>query len=209
MKRFEKERYGIPSDVWRTAGDLPPHLAFIRDFCPFDGGWFVFLPAETLQGPNGELRIRLAVTVATLAGFSSMVPNAIEWEISDLGTPNSLISLSCNKALSDVFIRPALTVIRRLHPDISDLVDRYLADLSSVQDSEIKRSAAPRLPRKAGPTENTRVRFAVLKKLKHAHPGWTQNQVALEASQELGEYITADALRNTYRAMGEKWSRTR
>jgi len=58
-----------------------------------------------------------------------------------------------------------------------------------------------------GPTIRTQERAAVFKRLKDAHPGWSQSRVAMEAIDELGEVVTADSVRNAYRAMGWKWER--
>ena len=213
IKRFNEERYGVPSDARRTTSSLPPDLDFIQDFCPFDGGWFVFLPAEISREPDGRLRIRMAVSMATLAGFSSKIPDAIVWEIVGPRMANPRISLSCNRALIDVFLRPALSVLAQLHRGVKDLVARYLANISALQSGEIERTAKPYYRREGGPTVNTETRADVFKKLKDEHPDWTQLQVAMEASkviakelgEELGEEFTADTVRNAYRAMGWKW----
>jgi len=60
-----------------------------------------------------------------------------------------------------------------------------------------------------GPTANTQTRGKVFKRLKDAHPEWSQKRVAIEASkpEELGEVVTSDTVRNVYRAMGWKWER--
>lgn len=58
-----------------------------------------------------------------------------------------------------------------------------------------------------GPTEKIRVRAAVFRRLKDAHPAWSMDRVAMEASRELGEIVTGETVRNAYRAMGWKWCR--
>lgn len=58
-----------------------------------------------------------------------------------------------------------------------------------------------------GPTEKTRIRAEVFKRLKSAQPTWNVERVAMEASKELGEIVTAETVRNAYRAMGWKWQR--
>jgi hypothetical protein len=60
---------------------------------------------------------------------------------------------------------------------------------------------------KRGPNVRTQQRFEVFKKLKEKHPGWSQSRVALESLEELGETVTGDTVRNTYRLMGIKWKR--
>ena len=60
---------------------------------------------------------------------------------------------------------------------------------------------------KHGATVRTQEYGAVFKRLKDANPRWTQYKVAQEASDELGEHITADTVRNAYRALGWKWER--
>ncbi len=61
--------------------------------------------------------------------------------------------------------------------------------------------------REAGPTTRTRERFEVFRRLKAEHPTWSQDRVAREACEELGEVVFAETVRNTYRLMGEKWPR--
>lgn len=58
-----------------------------------------------------------------------------------------------------------------------------------------------------GPTEKTRIRAEVFKRLKDAHPAWNIDRVAMEATKELGEVVTAETVRNAYRAMRWKWRR--
>lgn len=61
--------------------------------------------------------------------------------------------------------------------------------------------------RTGGPTETTQIRGQVFKRLKDEHPKWTQTKVAVEAQEILHESVTADTVRNTYRAMGWEWER--
>lgn len=58
-----------------------------------------------------------------------------------------------------------------------------------------------------GPTLRIRERFAVFKRLKDAHPEWTQDKLALEATRILGELVTKETVRNAYRRMGQEWVR--
>lgn len=58
-----------------------------------------------------------------------------------------------------------------------------------------------------GPTVKTQIRGEVFRRLKQAHPEWSQAAVAIEASEELEENVTADTVRNTYRALGWTWER--
>ena len=58
-----------------------------------------------------------------------------------------------------------------------------------------------------GPNFRTKLRADVFRKLKTAHPTWSQAKVAQEAIGELGEDVTQDTVRNTYRLMGWKWKR--
>jgi hypothetical protein len=60
---------------------------------------------------------------------------------------------------------------------------------------------------KHGPTLKIRERFDLFKRMKEAHPTWSQDRVAREAGEQLGEILTGEAVRNAYRAMGEKWER--
>jgi len=60
---------------------------------------------------------------------------------------------------------------------------------------------------KRGPTIKTWERGKVFKRLKDAHPEWSYYRVALEASEELGETVTGETVRNVYRAMDWEWER--
>lgn len=58
------------------------------------------------------------------------------------------------------------------------------------------------------PTEKTRLRAEVFKRLKDAHPEWGYDVVAQRANDELKtDSITADTVRNAYKAMGWTWER--
>ena len=59
--------------------------------------------------------------------------------------------------------------------------------------------------RKRGPTVDTQALFDVFSRLKIENPNWTQNKVAIEASEILNQDVNADKVRNTYRTMGIKW----
>lgn len=61
--------------------------------------------------------------------------------------------------------------------------------------------------KKHGPTVKTQIRAKVFKQLKDEHPEWSQAKAAIEACHKLGEYVTADTVRNAYRAMGWEWKR--
>ena len=53
----------------------------------------------------------------------------------------------------------------------------------------------------------TQLRAEVFAKLKKENPHWTQAKVALEATSELGEAVSADTVRYTYRKMDWTWER--
>ena len=77
-----------------------------------------------------------------------------------------------------------------------------------VQEARQLADAPPEsVPAESGPTLRTQIRGEVFKKLKDQHPEWSQAKVAMEAYEELGEEVTADTVRNTYRALGWKWER--
>jgi hypothetical protein len=61
--------------------------------------------------------------------------------------------------------------------------------------------------RRRGPTVKTQERAAVFKRLKDEHPAWSQEKVAMEAREELGETVTGETVRNAYKAMGWVWQR--
>jgi hypothetical protein len=67
--------------------------------------------------------------------------------------------------------------------------------------------AEDKVGKKHGPTVKTQIRAKVFKQLKDEHPEWSQTKVAIEACDKLGEYVTADTVRNAYRAMGWEWKR--
>lgn len=62
-------------------------------------------------------------------------------------------------------------------------------------------------PNRRGPTEKVLIRAQVFKRIKDANPGWNTDRVAMEASEELNETLTAESVRNAYRAMGWEWQR--
>jgi hypothetical protein len=61
--------------------------------------------------------------------------------------------------------------------------------------------------KKRGPTIKIQERARVCKELKDAHPEWTQEKLAMEAGDRLGEILSAESVRNVYRTMGWKWKR--
>src|SRR5262245_47284750 len=67
-------------------------------------------------------------------------------------------------------------------------------------------STDPNSPQRC-PTEKTRIRAETFRRLKDLHPAWNVERVAMEATNELGEVVTAETVRNAYRAMGWKWQR--
>lgn len=62
-------------------------------------------------------------------------------------------------------------------------------------------------PNRRGPTEKTRIRAEVFKRIKEEHRDWNTHRVALEASEELSENLSSESVRNAYRAMGWDWER--
>jgi hypothetical protein len=61
---------------------------------------------------------------------------------------------------------------------------------------------------KRGPTIQTEIRFEIFKKIKDAHLNYTYDVVAMKANeQEHVENYTGGTVRNTYKAMHEKWVR--
>lgn len=57
------------------------------------------------------------------------------------------------------------------------------------------------------PTEKTKIRAEVFRRIKEQHPSWSYHRVALMGSEILGEYVTSESVRNAYRAMGWAWPR--
>lgn len=62
-------------------------------------------------------------------------------------------------------------------------------------------------PNRRGPTEKIRIRAEVFRRIKDENPDWNTDRVAMEASAELSETLTAESVRNAYRAMKWKWQR--
>lgn len=84
----------------------------------------------------------------------------------------------------------------------------YLRDEGfEVQEPQGPTPAEDKVSKKHGPTVKTQIRAKVFKQLKDEHPEWSQAKVAIEACDKLGEYVTADTVRNAYRAMGWEWKR--
>jgi hypothetical protein len=86
-----------------------------------------------------------------------------------------------------------------------ELMTRLIGYLRDVF-TEMERMFATKKVKK-GVTPKTEIRFKTIKRIKERNPRLTQEQVALRASEELGEHITVETVRNVYRAMGEKWDR--
>ena len=63
------------------------------------------------------------------------------------------------------------------------------------------------VPNRRGPTEKVLIRAEVFKRIKDENPSWNTDRVAMEASEELNETLTAESVRNAYRAMDWKWQR--
>ena len=83
--------------------------------------------------------------------------------------------------------------------------DRYncLLDWLRSLETPIKERAS----REGGPTARTQMRAEVFRRLKKEHPRWSQVTVAMKAQGELDEIVSADTVRNTYRAMEWEWER--
>lgn len=107
-----------------------------------------------------------------------------------------------------------------LFADDKELLERLLANheeplpilmrrwiRASAHRSGLLASATSAKPGGQGPTEKTRIRAEAFKRLKSSHPTWNIERVAMEAARELGEVVTAETVRNAYRAMGWKWQR--
>jgi hypothetical protein len=93
--------------------------------------------------------------------------------------------------------------------EISQKLDRWYNALEEgLPPIEVNGDVAPTTPyQKNGPTLKTQERAKILKEIKDRHLTWSYGKVAMEASKVLGEYISQDAVRNTYRALGLKWER--
>ena len=81
-----------------------------------------------------------------------------------------------------------------------EVVESIEAAFSKFQESTISKRAK-------GPTIKTQERYRVFNRLKDENPTWSKKKVALEAMNELDEYLNEDTVRNAYRAMGEPWER--
>ena len=86
------------------------------------------------------------------------------------------------------------SIIRRC---IRDLARSFGVAPSTLSDVSNKR----------GPTEKTRIRAEVFKRIKDEHRDWNTHRVAMEASDELSENLSSESVRNAYRALGWDWER--
>jgi hypothetical protein len=101
--------------------------------------------------------------------------------------------------------------------DFAVLSDGFHELLQSVRERWPEAKAIPlgeplTARRGRGPTANTQNRAQHFRRLKHENPNWSYARIAIEASRPveeggLGETVTADTVRNAYRAMGWKWER--
>ena len=97
---------------------------------------------------------------------------------------------------------PRIDAIRLLAPDFGKL------NRMTTHNQDPSAPPKPRPEREnRGPTARTEIRASVFRNLKEKYPHWSQAKVAMEAVEELGEDVTADTVRNTYRAMGWAWER--
>lgn len=81
--------------------------------------------------------------------------------------------------------------------------------LKSTNGSPIEEVAESTIPKesKRGPTIKTQMRAEEFKRLKDMHPEWTQEKVAMEAGAALEESLTANSVKNAYKAMSWIWNR--
>jgi hypothetical protein len=94
---------------------------------------------------------------------------------------------------------------KRVREFIASFADYVEHLFSSKRETEITFKVANK---DQEPNSRTQLRFEVFRKLKEQHPTWSQARVAMEACQDLGEVVTADTVRNSYRSMKVKWPRS-
>ena len=92
----------------------------------------------------------------------------------------------------------------RLYLDV--LLRRVCADFGVELPQAEQPNGPAQVKRSRGPAETTKLRAEVFKKLKEKHPEWGYGTVAMHAAEELRvDNISAETVRNAYRAMGWKW----
>lgn len=195
----------------------------------------IYIPGyhEMLSGKDGvgmKLRRVISFTIAPLAserikviaesGSPAIVEYFMKWsnehwpgetwhdvpsladtiaELDKSGVPKYRIKELTQEAAQENVAQEDIPAGRLLFfPDRIEFVESEI-----IQTEEIKEGAG----KQCGPTARTQTRGEVFKKLKGKHPEWSQSRVAMEASKELEEVVTADTVRNTYRMMGWKWER--
>ena len=128
------------------------------------------------------------------ASSSQTLENVVTFEMTPLNTGEAIALAEC----------PYPTF---LYPFLTEFFEKLLQEIERAGLIEIELPAKKGVGKRRGPTVRTQARAEVFKKLKDAHPEWSQAKVAMEAERELNEDVTVDTVRNAYRAMGWKWER--
>ena len=142
---------------------------------------------EAYELPNGTTRLDFIDRYLPFKGYPRSLPKEFT------------IIPKQNEGIGSAFAEFAQMVIEQ--------VNEHAPEANGQQTNGGENGPEPPKRSKYRATVRTQEYGAVFKRLKDANPRWTQNKVAQEASDELGEYITADTVRNVYRAMGWKWER--
>ena len=107
---------------------------------------------------------------------------------------------------SPAFFEPTLS-----EQEVEEIFEAFITHLRNegyeVQKPERPVSRDDVAGEKRGPTIKIQERARACRELKDAHPEWTQEKLAMEAGDRLGEILSEESVRNVYRTMGWKWKR--
>jgi len=142
-----------------------------------------------------------------------------EWSIMPHGalvnnySPNELETnlVRLFTAISDAIVSSFTMAQEGARPGGKDFTQREAAwqTVTEVKEYLVKasRTAATGAGDKGSMREERKRRAYACKELKDAHPEWSYTQVAMKATEKIGEEVTPDDVRNDYRAMGWQWER--
>lgn len=90
----------------------------------------------------------------------------------------------------------------------SGRLPRFYDDVIDKRIERFEAAGPPDGEGRRAPTLKTRERAELYRRLKDAHPEWSQSKVAIEANREEGTDVhSKSSVQNAYRAMGWEWER--
>lgn len=125
--------------------------------------------------------------------------------------PDYVLVTAHNRSHSTTYDQAGAAIVRENAEDFSALAPVWQRVKAELERCGLVMAAEPAKKKvERGPTEKTRLRAEVFKKIKDARPGLGYDAVADEAMRlcpELGDGITAETVRHAYRSMGWTWER--